>query len=169
MKMLKASVVIMGIAIIIGVGVLAVMWIDKMRSGKPAKMVIVPSAESPLSVGLVPELPGKKAEEGAMEEVPDAENAPPVDVADAAPETVEPIPAPNVQAAPTPTPAPAAVHPAPQEPTSILIPIPAGSRVVSTSSSNAFMDVLVENADGSRDIYTIERATGRVSPPIRFR
>lgn len=159
MKMLKASVVIMGIAIIIGVGVLAVMWMDKMRSGKPAVVATAPPVESALleatTVGMI--------EPAVAAAMPDTIVTP--DVAEPA-LTVSPEPV-----APEPAPAAAAteqvVTPLPTGGT--LVPLPAGSRVVSTSSTDAFVDVLVENADGSRDLYTVERVSGQVSPPVRFR
>lgn len=49
------------------------------------------------------------------------------------------------------------------------IPLPAGSRVLSTSSGEHFVDVLVEHADGSRAVYQVERASAEVAGVIRFR
>lgn len=49
-----------------------------------------------------------------------------------------------------------------------VLPLPEGSRVRSMSSGERYVDLLVEGADGVREIYQVERATGRVAGVIRL-
>jgi len=62
------------------------------------------------------------------------------------------------QAVPVPTPV-----------TNALVPLPAGARVIASNAAGRLLDVLVENRDGSRDLYQIARKDGAVLGILRFR
>ncbi|MFQ5507991.1 MAG: hypothetical protein ACE5FN_01500 [Leptospirillia bacterium] len=67
----------------------------------------------------------------------------------------------------------AAARTAPAMPVAVapetLIPLPAGTRVLSVGSGERYLDVLVEHPVGTQDIYQIDRASGRVSGIVRLR
>ncbi len=50
-----------------------------------------------------------------------------------------------------------------------LVTLPPGSEVISTSSSERFVDVLVQNPDGSRDVLQVRRADGVIAGMIQLR
>ena len=49
------------------------------------------------------------------------------------------------------------------------VALPAGARVIQTDSAGNVVDVLVQNADGSHDLYQVSRADGDLLGIIRFR
>jgi DNA-binding beta-propeller fold protein YncE len=71
----------------------------------------------------------------------------------------------HLASAPAPAAAPRVVEQAPD----VRVPIPEGARVVDVSPGGAFVDVLVENPDGTRDVLTVRRADGAVAGTLRFR
>ncbi|MBI5136189.1 MAG: hypothetical protein HZA24_02510 [Nitrospirae bacterium] len=65
-------------------------------------------------------------------------------------------------------PAPAAARP--PEAGDGRVVLPAGSRVVGVASAETMLDVLVENGDGTRDVYQVARdGGGAVQGVLRFR
>ena len=64
---------------------------------------------------------------------------------------------------------------APEAPVTVTPPdratvwLPVGAQVISISSAGNVIDVLVQNADGSRDLYQVSRADGSVLGTLRFR
>ncbi len=67
----------------------------------------------------------------------------------------------------TVAPLPAAPVAAPADDVTVMLP--AGARVMGTASAGNRIDVLVQNADGSQDLYQVSRADGSVLGTIRFR
>jgi hypothetical protein len=71
--------------------------------------------------------------------------------------------------------APSAVAPEPAVAADAVVPLPPGARVVQVAPGVAgaaggpFVDVLVENPDGTRDLYRVRRADGAVAGTLRFR
>lgn len=63
----------------------------------------------------------------------------------------------------------AAVATAEREPVDAVVPIPPGARVLRVASGPERVDVLVENPDGTRDLYQIRRDDGEVAGILRFR
>jgi hypothetical protein len=68
-----------------------------------------------------------------------------------------------------PASAPAAAPQMVERAPDVRVPIPEGARVVDVSPGGAFVDVLVENPDGTRDVLTVRRADGAVAGTLRFR
>jgi len=62
-----------------------------------------------------------------------------------------------------------ATIPVPTPQSEALVALPAGARVLATSAAGHLLDVLVENRDGSRDLYQIARRDGSVQGILRFR
>jgi hypothetical protein len=50
-----------------------------------------------------------------------------------------------------------------------VVAIPPNTRVVQVAPGGPFLDVLVENPDGTRDLYQVRRADGTVAGTLRFR
>jgi len=66
---------------------------------------------------------------------------------------------------PRPAPEPAEVAGA----ADTVVAIPPNARVVQVAPGGSFLDVLVENPDGTRDLYRVRRNDGTVAGTLRFR
>lgn len=67
---------------------------------------------------------------------------------------------------PAPLPPPAAELAGPAD---ARVAIPPGARVVQVAPAGPFLDALVENPDGTRDVLRVRRADGAVAGTLRFR